>query len=132
LGKTPAFPPSPARLDRELDAQNNAIINVDWSLDRINLATDIQGQLPYANIQNVTGQRLLGRDSGTGIVQELIIGSNLTLTGGYAQRCYQRRRRLRRLQHEHEHERCQRDRAVLEHGRQAGQAQHWNGRMLID
>jgi hypothetical protein len=82
FGETPAWPPSPARLDRELDAQNNQIINVDWTGDPINLSTDVTGQLPYANIQNVTAQRLLGRDSGTGIVQEIVLGSNLTLTGG--------------------------------------------------
>jgi len=82
FGQTAAWPPSPARLDRELDAQNNKLINVDWSGDPINLSTDVAGKLPYANIQDVTAQRVLGRDSGTGSVQEIILGSNLTLTGG--------------------------------------------------
>src|SRR5437868_9684758 len=82
FGTIPSYPPSPAVLDRTLNANNHQILNVDWSGDKINLTTDVTGQLPYANIQNVTAQRLLGRDSGTGIVQESIIGSNLTLTGG--------------------------------------------------
>src|SRR3981189_704780 len=82
FGVTPAWPPSPALLDRTLNAQNNKIINVDGSGSPINLATSITGKLPYANIQDVTAQRLLGRDSGAGVVQEIIIGSNLTLTGG--------------------------------------------------
>jgi len=37
--------------------------------------------ITYAKIQNVTGDRLLGRGSGTGVVQELSIGQNLDLTG---------------------------------------------------
>jgi hypothetical protein len=80
FGETPAWPPSPARLDRELDAQNNAIINVDWSLDKISLTTDVQGLLPLSNIASNTGPYLLG-STATGSPVRITIGSNVTLSG---------------------------------------------------
>jgi hypothetical protein len=80
FGEIPAWPPSPARLDRELDAQNNQIINVDWSADRINLSTDVQGLLPLSNIASSTGPYLLGATA-TGSPVRVTIGSNVTLSG---------------------------------------------------
>jgi hypothetical protein len=80
FGQAAAWPPSPARLDRQLDCQNNQIKNVDWSGDPINLSTDVTGKLPYANIADMPAQRLLGSTNG-GVLTPISIGSNLTLTG---------------------------------------------------
>jgi hypothetical protein len=80
FGQIPSWPPSPARLDRDLDCQNNHVINVNWSGHQINLSTDVTGKLSYANIQDVPSQRLLGSTNG-GVITPIIIGSNLTLTG---------------------------------------------------
>jgi len=80
FGTSPSWPPSPAKLDRDLDCQNHNIINANWSLDHINLTTDVTGKLPYANIADVPAQKLLGSTNG-GVMTPISIGSNLTLTG---------------------------------------------------
>ena len=80
FGEIPAWPPSPARLDRELDANNQKIINVDWTGDPINLSTDVTGLLPLANIASNTGPYLLG-STATGSPVRITIGSNVTLSG---------------------------------------------------
>lgn len=46
------------------------------------LTTDVSGQLPLANIANVTAGKLLGRNSsGNGVPQEISMGTNLNIDG---------------------------------------------------
>src|SRR6266404_2596288 len=80
FGVIPAFPPSPAKLDRDLNAQLHHIYNVDWSLGPINLATDVTGLLPLSKIASNTGPYLLG-STATGSPVRISIGTNITVTG---------------------------------------------------
>jgi len=45
-------------------------------------STNVDGQLPFANVQDIATAKLLGRyDSGTGVIQQITLGTNLSLTG---------------------------------------------------
>lgn len=54
---------------------------------QIDLATDVTGDLPFANIAQITTDRLLGRDTaGTGDIEQLTVGGGVEFTGTGIQR----------------------------------------------
>lgn len=49
----------------------------------VNLATEVTGSLPLANIGNITTARLVGRSTaGSGVAEEISIGTGLSLSAG--------------------------------------------------
>ena len=61
----------------------NAVTNAKLANDAVGTTNIIDDAITYAKMQNVTGQRLLGRWTATdGNAEEITIGTGLTLSGG--------------------------------------------------
>lgn len=59
------------------------VLNTFQDNIEINLAENVTGLLPFSNIQNIASGKLLGRyDEETGEIQEITLGTNLSLVGG--------------------------------------------------